>query len=258
MSSRSGKIKRDSLLREIAPILGLYSIYSFVRWFIVPENTYEAFRNAFKIIQLERRFGVFYEAIIQSWLIDHARGVIQVANAFYTLGYLPVLILCGVLLYRFEPGRFRIFQRTFLLGLGLALITYSLLPVAPPRMLPEMGFVDTQQAYSSNLYNQKIILSLYNPYAAMPSLHFGWALLLGMMAYSFERPWFKIAGVLYPLGMALVIVITGNHYFLDIVGAGIVVGLSYTLAKALPYGVNRLTHKRHMLTVRRGKNASIA
>jgi membrane-associated phospholipid phosphatase len=133
------------------------------------------------------------------------------------------------------PARFSIFRLTFLLSLGFALICFSVFPLAPPRFLPEFGFVDTQEVFGSSLYNRKSVLSFFNPYAAMPSLHFGSALLVGIVAYGFRRRTFKIFGVLYPSCMAFVVVTTGHHFFLDIVGGGIVVALAYTLVKTLPY-----------------------
>ena len=68
----------------------------------------------------------------------------------------------------------------------------------------------------------------------MPSLHFGWALLVGIMAYTSRRRFLRILGVLYPCCMASVIVITGHHYILDIIGGGTVVSLAYTLVKVIP------------------------
>jgi membrane-associated phospholipid phosphatase len=241
IAKRLKSLGQYALIREGAPILGLYWLYSSIRWLIARNSPYEAFQNAFKIIQLEQQLGIFFESTIQQWLIDHAMGVVYIANEFYTIGYFPVLILCCALLYRFEPERFLIFKLTFLLGLGFALICFSVFPLAPPRMLPEVGFVDTQQSFGSSLYNRKSILSFYNPYAAMPSLHFGWALLVGIMAYSFERRIFKILGILYPSLMALVIVTTGHHYFLDIAGGGLVIGLAYMLVKVSPHVVQELT-----------------
>jgi membrane-associated phospholipid phosphatase len=232
---RLTQLGNNLLIREGAPLLGLYWLYSTIRWLIARNSPHEAFQNATKIIQLESRLGIFHELAIQRWLIDHALGVVQIANEFYTIGYFPVLILFSVLLYRFEPERFAIFKLTFLLGLGFALVCFSVFPLAPPRLVSGFGFVDTQQVFSSSLYNHKSVLSFYNPYAAMPSLHFGWALLVGIIAYGFERRAFKIFGVLYPSCMALVVVTTGHHFFLDIVGGGIVVGLAYTLVKALPH-----------------------
>jgi hypothetical protein len=228
------RLGQNPLLREGAPLLGLYWVYSLIRWFVAQNSPYEAFENAFRVIQLERRLGIFYEPMIQSGLLDHARFVVHVANWFYTLGYFPILILAAALLYRIDQARFRVFKRTFMLGLGLALMCYSLFPLAPPRMLPEVGFVDTQALYGSDLYNHKSIVSFYNPYAAMPSLHFGWALLVGIMACTFGRLVLKALGVLYPSFMAMVIVTTGHHFFLDIAVGGLVIGLALSVVKAIP------------------------
>jgi membrane-associated phospholipid phosphatase len=241
VKKRLVSLGKNPLVLEAAPLLGLYWLYSSIRWLIARDSPYEAFNNAFKLVHLERQLGIFHEPTIQSWLIEHARTVVHAANEFYTIGYIPVLILCGVLLYRFAPDRYQIFRLTFLLGLGFALICFSVFPLAPPRMLPGFGFVDTQQVFGSSLYNRKAVLSFYNPYAAMPSLHFGWTLLVGIMAYSFQRRIFRIIGVLYPATMAVVIVTTGHHYFLDIVGGGIVVGLAYALVKTFPFVVRELS-----------------
>lgn len=232
-ANRLRKLSHNPLLREGTALLGLYWCYSLIRWFVARDSPYEAFENAFKLIRLEKQLGIFYEPTIQSQLIDHARGMVHLANWFYTWGYFPVLLLTGVLLYHFDRDRFLTFKLSFLLGLGLALICFSLFPLAPPRMLPEVGFVDTQRVFGSNLYNQKSVVSFYNPYAAMPSLHFGWALLVGIMAFSFDRRVLKVGGVLYPCCMAVVIVTTGHHYLLDIAGGGVVVGLAYSLVRTL-------------------------
>jgi hypothetical protein len=231
---RIKNIVSNPVVREGVPLLGLYWLYSSIRHFVALDNPYQAFHNAFKLIHLEEQLGIFYEPTIQSWLVEHALGVVRVANEFYTLGYFPVLILCAVLLYRFSPQRFRIFKWTFMLGLGFALISFSVFPLAPPRMLPEVGFVDTQWMFGSNLYRQESVLSFYNPYAAMPSLHFGWALLVGLVACSSHRRILKVLGVLYPCCMAIVIVTTGHHYFLDIVGGGVVIALAHSIVRMLP------------------------
>jgi hypothetical protein len=235
----SWRFSSNPLVREGAPLLGLYWLYSTIRWFVARDSPFEAFENAYKIIQLEEQIGVFHEPTIQSWLVEHAMGFVQIANTFYTVGYFPILIVCGVLLYRFQFERFQVFKLTFLLTLGFALFCFSVFPLAPPRMLPEFGFVDTQQAYSDGFYNQKFVLSFYNPYAAMPSLHFGLAMLVGLVAYDFNRRTLKVFGMLYPGVMAVVIVTTAHHYFSDIAGGGIAVGLAYGIVKALPHVVKQ-------------------
>lgn len=234
---RLKNIGQHPLVREGAPLLGLYWLYSTIRWFVARENPYEAFKNAYDIIELEINLGIFFESAIQGKLIDHALWVVKIANEFYSWGYFPVLVLASVLLYWSDQDRFHYFKLTFLLGLGFALICFSIFPLAPPRMLSEIGFIDTQKVYGSGLYNKKAVLSFYNPYAAMPSLHFGWTLLVGIMAWTSRRRWLKALGALYPCSMALVVVITGHHYVMDILGGGTVVGLSYTLVRVLPRAI---------------------
>jgi len=229
------QMRRTPLVREGASLLALYWTYSFVRWFVARDNPYEPFENAFRIVHLEQKLGVFIEPLVQSALVEHALGIVHFANWLYTLGYFPILLLAAVSLYRFDRRQFRIFKLTFLVGLGFALVCFSLFPLAPPRMLPEFGFLDTQQIYGSDLYNHQSVVSFYNPYAAMPSLHFGWALLVGMMAYAFDHRALKVLGVLYPFCMALVIVTTGHHYILDIAGGAVVVGLAYSLVQTLSH-----------------------
>jgi hypothetical protein len=222
-------LSQHPLIREGAPLLGVYWLYSLVRWFVAHDNAYAGFENAYRVIDLEQRLGLFYEPIVQRKLIDGALSAVHFSNWFYTFGYFPVLLLAGVLLYRFDRRRFQTFKLTFFLGLGFALICFSLFPLAPPRMLPELGFVDTQLVYGSALYHQKSVISFYNPYAAMPSLHFGWALLVGIMLFTSDRRALKVLGLLYPCFMAVVIVTTGHHYILDIVVGGAIVGSAYRL-----------------------------
>lgn len=241
ITTRLKRLTRNPLIREGSLLLCLYWLYSSIRWFVARNSPYEAFSNAYKVIQLETQLGIFHEPAIQKWFVNHALGLVRLANNFYTVGYFPFLILTGVLLYWYDQDRFHVFRLTFLLGLGFALVCFSLFPLAPPRMLPEVGFVDTQQIYGDGFYNRKIALSFYNPYAAMPSLHFGWALLVGMTAYHSRRRILMLLGVLYPSCMAFTIVTTGHHYFLDIVGGGGVVGLAYTLVRAFPYLAKELT-----------------
>jgi membrane-associated phospholipid phosphatase len=228
------KFIRNPLIREGSTLLSLYWLYSSIRWFVARNSPYEAFSNAYKIIRLETSLGIFHEPAIQKWLIEHAMGLVRLANNFYTVGYFPLLILTGVWLYFHNHERFYVFKLTFALGLGFALVCFSLFPLAPPRMLSEAGFIDTQQIYGDGFYNKQSFVSFYNPYAAMPSLHFGWSLLISIMAYLSGRRLLKLMGFLYPLSMAFTIITTGHHYILDVVGGGVVVSSAYLLVNALP------------------------
>jgi membrane-associated phospholipid phosphatase len=222
-----------TVLREGLPLLAVYLLYSIVRWVVASDDSGVALSNALKIIQLERHLGIFFEPIIQSNLIRHAHGVIQLANLFYSVGYIPVLVITAVALYTRRRDRYHTFRLAFLMALGLALVGYSLYPLAPPRFMPEFGFVDTQQTYGTGLYSDPFFMTLYNPYAAMPSMHFCCALLVAITARGFGRRAIRVAGALYPCLMAVVVVMTGHHYLLDIVGGGIAASLAWRLTQFL-------------------------
>jgi membrane-associated phospholipid phosphatase len=99
-------------------------------------------------------------------------------------------------------------------------ITIILLPTAPPRMLPEEGYVDTIIMYSRTDITKTEERLGVNPYAAFPSLHFSYALFVGIGYYFFAtKRWLRTLGVIYTITVGLVIVITGNHYFIDSIGA---------------------------------------
>ena len=228
-------LRSNRALREVGLLLGMYWLYSSIRGFIAHSSPYLPFQNAMRIIALERHLGIFGELALQRWLLDRAVGVVRAANHFYTVGYFPVLVAMGVMLFFRDRERFDFFKRAFILGLGFALIGFLLFPLSPPRLLPGWGFVDTQQQMGMGILNHKSVLSFYNPYAAMPSLHFGWALLIGLMLGGFRWRICKVVGVLYPAVMAMTVIITGHHYWLDVAGGGIVVGAAFTLVRVLEY-----------------------
>ena len=239
------KLKRlgnKRAIQEAVLLLAMYWFYSSMRWLVARDSPYVPFQNLFKIIELESQLGIFRELAIQRWLLDHAIVVVHFANYFYTLGYFPFLIATGVYLFFRDEERFNVFKGTFILGLGLALIGFSLFPLAPPRMLPELGFVDTQQLVGGiGLFNHKTALSFYNPYAAMPSMHFGWSLLVGLLISQVKKPLCRIIGFVYPALMVLTIIVTGHHYLLDILGGGIVVGIAYFVVKFIAYSAKSKT-----------------
>ncbi len=113
------------------------------------------------------------------------------------------------------------FTRDAILFSGaIALVAYNLFPVAPPRLLPESGLIDTLQAFNNLSYQAQSTSFFVNPYAAMPSLHVGWAFLLAIgvvMAYPGNRLVLGLA-VLHPLAQWASTVFTGNHYFIDGIG----------------------------------------
>jgi hypothetical protein len=208
--------------REAALIAVAGLLYSLVRG-LTDDRVDVAFANAEQVIALERRLGIFVEPDLQRWAMG-SELVVNLANAVY-ISYWPIII--GTLLWLLvcRPAAYPLY-RTALLGSGLlSLSVFALYPLAPPRFLPEHGFVDTIAVHSDG-YRDFNASALVNEYAAMPSLHFGWVLLAGIAIGSLvDHRVPRAAAVAAPVLMLASIVLTGNHYLLDaVVGGAVVLG----------------------------------
>lgn len=197
--------------------------YSLVRG-LTDDRVNVAFANADRVIDLERRLGIFVEEQWQGAIVD--TPIVHVANAVYVL-YWPVI--AGVLAWLLvrHPRRYRLYRNAVLASGAVTLAIFATYPLAPPRFLPEYGFTDTIAAYSGN-YREFNASALVNEYAAMPSLHLGWILLvtIAVLGIVRSRP-ARLAVATLPVAMFAAIVLTGNHFIVDgVVGVAVVlVGL---------------------------------
>ena len=124
-------------------------------------------------------------------------------------------------------------RTTLVVATALALVGYLTYPAAPPR-LAGLGFTDTVTKSAGVNLSSDLLGALYNPLAAVPSLHFGYSLLVGVgLAVLARRRWVKVAGALYPAAMLYIIVATGNHFFVDAVLGGAVVVAGWFVARSL-------------------------
>ncbi len=201
----------------------------------VHEHQALAYRNAARVVQLEQSLGIFLERLLQAPVLPHA-WLLQAFNAVYMWGHLPLVIAVAVWLLLFHRPQYRVIRNAVLLSGALALIVFYTFPVAPPRLVPGLHIVDTA-AMISPVYDTVEPKVFFNPYAAIPSMHIGWDLLMGagiVWAATF-RPlrWF---GALLPLAMLFAVVITGNHFVIDGI-AGAIVGAAGLL---LALGLERL------------------
>jgi hypothetical protein len=213
---------------EVATIVGLYGFYELVRG--QGHATLTAARgHTDSIVALERHLHVFGERSIQRaahWVpaLPTLLGLAYIVLHF--LGTAAFLIW----LHRRHPERFPRVRNTLIAATGIALSIYLLYPVAPPR-LAGLGFVDTVSHSAKVNLSSDLLGSLYNPFAAVPSLHFGYALLVGVVMASVARGRVgRVVGWSYPVVMLLVIVGTGNHFFFDAVGGGLAVSFGYLIA----------------------------
>lgn len=218
-------------LVEVATLLGLYGLYEVVRG-QGHATVLGARANTDWIVNVERHMHVFGERAVQQaahWLpgVPTLLGIAYIALHF--LGTTAFLVW----LYRRHPERFPRVRNTLIAATAIALVFYVVFPVAPPR-LAGLGFVDTVSDSAKVNLSSDLLGSLYNPFAAVPSLHFGYALLVGVTLASAARSRLaRIVGWSYPAVMMVVIVGTGNHFFFDAAAGALAIGAGYLLASAL-------------------------
>jgi hypothetical protein len=213
-------------VREVALILLLTFAYFLTRGLIRGRQSV-ALQHARQILSLERTLHLDPEVLLQRLATSHA-WLMDVANFLYLFGHLPVLISVAAWLFWSRPTAYRWFRNAFLISAAMGLTVYVLFPTAPPRYLP--GFTDTLKVAGVGLDGSSVAL-FYNPYAAMPSLHVGWSLLAGVaVVVSARELWLRVAGGLLPVMMALSVLMTGNHFLLDILAGCAIAVVSLSIS----------------------------
>lgn len=231
---------RPRLYREILLIVLCYSAYSWVRN-LVPTTHLEALRLGRQILGFEHTFHVGFELPLNH-LFVHVHWLGVTANYYYST--LHFVVTPGILtwLYVRHQDRYVFYRRLIFATTVLALVGFWLFPLAPPRMQP--GYVDTVLAWHTHgLYasGASPVGSVSNQYAAMPSLHTGWALWCAFAVADVVRPrWAKIAVFCYPAATVVVILGTANHYFLDAVGGAFTLACGYAAARSVRVAIPRL------------------
>jgi hypothetical protein len=217
--------------REMLLITPAIFVYFAVRGVVVAREDV-AFQNADRIIGLQTRLGIFHEPKLQAWILD-SDTVVRAMNWIYIWGHWPVVIGTLVWLIIRRPESYPIYRNAFLISGLIAMFIFAAYPVAPPRLMPDLDVVDTVLEQSRS-YRVMQPPALTNPYAAMPSLHFGWNLLMGIaiVREARLRP-FRLFGYIMPLMMYIGIVLTANHYFVDGIVGGLLVGASLWISVTL-------------------------
>jgi hypothetical protein len=220
-----------SAKREAAIGLGVYAGYLFVRQVkLRTDGRRKAARNAERIVALERRLGIHVEPRLQWFLLPRKRFVAALNVAYVTLN---VGLTVGWLihLYRQRDPRFHELRRAAVLTTLGAQPVFLFFPVAPPRTLDD--FVDTIEEVSGIDLDRGLVAELYDPIAAMPSIHVAYAVVTatGISAAGRSR-WARGLAPAYPPLVALVVFATANHYVLDAVAGAILGRLALRIAGA--------------------------
>ena len=200
-----------------------------------------AYRHALAQVRIERDLGLLQEHTIQVWAL-HSRVFIELSDLFYATVHFAMPVVALVWLFKSHPSRYLPWRDTLAWTTALSLAAFAIFPLMPPRMLPgSYGVIDTMQRIGGlGSWDSALLKDAGNQFAAMPSLHISWALWACLALYPVvRRPWAKVLLVLDPILTTVVILVTGNHYILDIFGGLAVLGAGYVLARLTPRFVPR-------------------
>jgi hypothetical protein len=231
---------------EVLLVLGFYGIYSSVRNIfgsaaVHPER---ALDNAHTVIDIERTLGLFHEEAIQRAFIGWD-GFIRFWNIFYGTFHFVVTIFALVWLFLRFPLRYSKWRNVILSTTALALVGFSLFPLMPPRLVSDcvspyggcagFGFEDTLRNVGGLWsFDSGAMSDLSNQYAAMPSLHFGWALWCTLaLVPTFRSRIVRTLLIIYPALTLFAIVVTANHFWLDALGGAWVLLLGYVIGSLI-------------------------
>jgi len=219
--------ERHSLPGELAAVLVLYALYETTRGLVVGDRGV-AVDHARSIAALERSLHVFAEAHVQA-AARAVPGLLGTLGALYLTLHLTATGLYLLWLHRRRPDAYPVVRNALLAASGLALVGFLAYPTAPPR-LAGLGIADTISHGHVDL-NHGLVSALYNPFAAVPSMHIGYAAIVGASLYLHgRRRSLRVLAVLYPALQLLVIVATGNHFFFDAATGAAVALVSFPLA----------------------------
>jgi hypothetical protein len=214
-------------LRQVSLFVAAYVAYRIVRG-LVEGDANEAFAHARDLISLERTLHLFVEPSIQAWA-SGSHVLMVVASWLYVNAQTTVTIGALLFLYLRHNRNFYFVRNMFMIAMAIALVGYVVFPTAPPRFMPEWGFIDTVSDLTGvHVSHQSAVASaLFNPYAAVPSMHVAFALMIGWpLARLSRHKIVKALWIFYPFLMAFVIIVTANHFIFDAFLGAVTAGLS--------------------------------
>jgi PAP2 superfamily len=214
-------------LRQVSLFAAAYVAYRVVRG-LVEGDANAAFAHARDVISIESKLHLFIEPSVQAWA-SGSHVVMVSASWLYVNAQGSVTIAALLYLYLRHNRNFYFVRNMFLIAMAIALVGYIVFPTAPPRFMPEWGFIDTV----SDLTPVKVshasgsMTALFNPYAAVPSMHVAFALMIGWpLARLARHRVVRVLWLVYPFLMTFVIVVTANHFIVDALLGALTAGAS--------------------------------
>jgi PAP2 superfamily len=220
--SPTTKAQLRRLAHEAGVIVAMLLAYDLGRY-LAARHVGMAFEHAETVWQLERWLHLPNELMLQSWVLDGSTDLMHAANIYYAGMHFPVTLLALMWLFILRPSHYLWARRALVTATAVGLVIEFVYPLAPPRMLTDLGFVDAADRLGESVYDAPGVSGLTNQFAAMPSLHVGWALLVAIVLISASQSQWRWLFVAHPILTSLVVVVTANHFWLDgIVGAALV------------------------------------
>jgi len=219
--------------KQIALVVAVDTAYSLVRGMADGQRAV-AFAHGQQIIDAERATGTLFEPGLQSFFLQF-QWLIDFANQVYMNSQFAVIVGFFLWVYFFHNEAYYFVRNMFMVAMGLALVGYAVYATAPPRLFPEYGFVDTLNEFSTVNHDSGMSKAFINPYAAVPSMHCAFALMVGMTGARLAR-WrpVKLFWACWPLLVAWVVIVTGNHYWVDaVLGWGVAAASALVAAQLL-------------------------
>ena len=218
-------------LTQIAVVLAAIETYELARKLMTPDWPV-AIRHAHDVVSVERVAHIGWEQSLQQAFL-RVPDVVRGLNVFYFVGHFVLTGVFFVWLYHRSKPSYRVFRNGFLVATAIALLIHWRFPTAPPR-LAGVGLVDTLRQLSDIDIGSPSANSFSNPVAAIPSLHAGFALGVGIGLVLYARALFwKVVGVIYPIAVVLTTIVTGNHFILDALAGMLVLGLGFAVAAVI-------------------------
>jgi membrane-associated phospholipid phosphatase len=216
--------------RQIGILIGVDLIYELGRG-LADGSKASALHHGEQVISFERSLHTLFEPDLQKFFLP-AHWLIEVANYLYLNAQFSVAILFLFWMYLFHNDVYYFVRNMFVVAMCLALIGYIGFPTAPPRLFPQDGFVDTVTKYAAVNSDSSIAKVFINPYAAVPSMHCAFALMIGGSGIAVSRHWWsKVLWGAWPILIAWVVIVTANHYWIDWALGWIVALAAFAIAK---------------------------
>jgi membrane-associated phospholipid phosphatase len=224
-------------LTQVAIWFGFVFGYQIARG-LADRGSDEAFRNARWVIRLEEHLGGLFELDLQRLTLRAGDWLVHPVNWTYWLA--QFVFVAGGLLWiylRRNPSYLRL-RNTLIVTNTIGLVGYVALPTAPPRLLPERGFVDTLAQSEALNHGTALVEVIANPYAAMPSLHAADSLIVGVaLATAVRNRWLKTLFLLWPLWVCFSLIASANHFWLDIAAGAVLAALGAAVTALLMGGL---------------------